>query len=116
MMKGEILKIARVTHETVRTYLTEQDGKERKTWSQLKHKEQENICKAVKLLKENPRTRAHSVHNAWIDKMIEAGWTYGREYNKEEKTDPQMVSYRGLPPIRRKNDKLFHSIVKIGMV
>jgi len=116
-MKNEkILKTARVAYETVRAYLNEQDKIERKPFKELTHEDANTLCQAVKLLVDNPRTSAASVHEAWIDKMIVAGWTYGREFNEDMMTDPQMVSYRELPPIRRKNDRLFHTVVKIGVI
>jgi len=116
-MKNErILRTAKTAYETVRTYLIEQDKVDRKPWGELKHKEQVTLYKAVEMLEENSHTNASSVHDAWLERKMKEGWTYGKELDAVKKTDPQMVSYRGLPPIRRKNDKLFHAVVKIGVV
>lgn len=111
------LSLARVAYEVSRKHkelLTEDiEGED---WNDLKYENKDSILKAVNLILNDSKIQVSSVHDAWIDRQIENGWTYGRKYDEGKKTSPKMVSYRGLPPIVRATDKIFYEVVRIGIV
>lgn len=83
-------------------------------WNKLDSTRKESLVRAVSMLKKNRRAQASSVHNFWIDNMIDKGWSYGKVYDAEAKTHPDMIDYRSLPPLHRAKDKLFLQTVRIG--
>lgn len=83
-------------------------------WSKLDSTRKDNLVRAVSMLRRNKRAQASSVHQFWIDNMIDKGWSYGKVYDAEAKTHPEMIEYRSLSPLHRAKDRLFFQTVKIG--
>ena len=53
-------------------------------------------------------------HDSWVQKYEEMGWVFGREYNPEEKTHPDLVPYEALDPKEKVKDEVFLRLVSIA--
>ena len=116
MTKQEIEQIARSAHDVVNVYGESLGEVSQPKFDELDELSKETIVEAVHLLKSEEKIYAGSVHNAWVNKMIDAGWVHGKVYDIEAKTHPDMIDYRSLPPLQRAKDRLFNSVVRIGAV
>jgi len=116
MTEKKIYQIAKNAYNVCRAFEISNEGEKTPLWSKLREEDRELVIKSVELLLENNRTYASSVHDAWIDNMIEKGWTYGKEYDEKLQTNPHMIDYRSLPHLQRAKDRLFHQVVKIGYI
>jgi hypothetical protein len=50
-------------------------------------------------------------HEAWCQRLLDAGWRYGPVKNEHERTHPCLVSYDELPPGQRLKNDLFLAVV-----
>lgn len=119
MTKKEVLQIAKNAYQVVRAFeASSMKIRVNKipTFKMLSEQQVEHLCKAVEMLRSGKRMYASSVHDAWINNMISNGWSYGKEYSKEDKKHPHMIDYRSLPPLQRAKDKLFNETVRLGYI
>ena len=116
MTKLEITQIAKSAHNVVKAFTESLGASTQPSFDELDDISKDSIVDAVEVLQEARRTYAGSVHDAWVNKMIDAGWVYGKTYDAKNKTHPDMIDYRSLPPLQRAKDKLFVAVVKLGKV
>ena len=53
-------------------------------------------------------------HNSWMKKYFEMGWEYGKTYNPENRTHPDLVPYDDLDPKEKIKDEVFMQLVEIA--
>ena len=54
------------------------------------------------------------LHEDWVQAYIKMGWIYGSEYNRDNKTHPDMVPYSQLGQLERDKDAVFVALCDIG--
>ena len=54
------------------------------------------------------------VHGSWVQAYIDMGWTYGKEYDPEAKTHPDMVPYVSLGLLEQDKDSVFMALCEIA--
>lgn len=59
----------------------------------------------------NGHESCEALHHLVMDAKLKDGWRNGKEYSEEEKTDPTLLSYRGLPPHIKSRSFLFRCVV-----
>lgn len=116
MTKQERVQIAKSAHDVVNAFAESLGVSKQPSFDELDDLSKERITEAVEYLQTTKRTYAGSIHDAWINKMIGEGWTYGKTYDEEAKTHPDMIDYRSLPPLQRAKDKLFKAVVNLGKI
>jgi len=53
-------------------------------------------------------------HDSWVRKRKEMGWIFGKEYNPEKKTHPNLVPYESLDPKEKVKGEVFLRLVSIA--
>lgn len=107
-------QIAKSGYEVCRAFEVSNGVTNDTDWDKLDTLRKDSLVKAVSMLRKNRRAQASSIHNFWINNMIDQGWSYGKVYDSEAKTHPDMRDYRSLSPIHRAKDRLFFQTAKIG--
>jgi len=54
------------------------------------------------------------LHGSWMQSYFTMGWVYGEEYNRENKTHPDLVSYDDLGKLERDKDAVFVALCEIA--
>lgn len=57
-------------------------------------------------LRDKVETISVSVHESWMKRRSDEGWTYGEKYSAEDKTTPFMVDYELLPESEKEMDRI----------
>jgi len=55
-----------------------------------------------------------TAHDSWMKKYKEMGWKYGKEYDPDKKTHPDLVPYEELDPREKVKDDVFLALVDIA--
>lgn len=116
MIEKRNLQIAKAGYEVCRAFEISNGITNDTDWEKLDKTRKDNLTKAVGMLRSKKRTHVSSIHESWIDNMIRNGWSYGKVYDAEAKTHPDMIDYRSLSPLHRAKDKLFFQTVRIGYI
>jgi len=54
------------------------------------------------------------LHGSWMQAYLTMGWVYGQEYNRENKTHPDLVPYAQLGQLERDKDAVFIALCEIA--
>jgi len=54
------------------------------------------------------------LHGSWMQAYFAMGWVYGLEYNRENKTHPDLVPYADLGQLERDKDAVFVALCEIA--
>lgn len=54
------------------------------------------------------------LHGSWMQAYFAMGWVYGAEYNRENKTHPDLVPYADLGQLERDKDAVFVALCEIA--
>jgi RyR domain len=111
---------ARVTHAAVRAYqgvLGEQQAPE---WDQLSAEERnasfQGFAGAFSSVVLHPFAGdlelASAEHQAWTDRKLDGGWTYGERKDPVRKTHPDITAWENLSPAARRKDLVVLGIAR----
>ena len=107
-----VTKIAQIAHAADRVYVTTLGEESLPIWTKLSEEQQAAVIAKVNYQLDNPLFADSGIHNQWAAEQEAAGWTYGREYDADAKTDPKIKSFHLLPVELQTKDRLFAAIVK----
>ena len=54
------------------------------------------------------------LHGSWMQSYLSMGWVYGKEYNRENKTHPDLVPYNQLGQLEKDKDAVFVALCEIA--
>ena len=54
------------------------------------------------------------LHGSWMQAYFEMGWEFGPEYNRENKTHPDLLPYADLGQLERDKDAVFVALCEIA--
>ena len=54
------------------------------------------------------------LHGSWMQAYFAMGWVFGKEYNREKKTHPDLVPYADLGQLERDKDAVFVALCEIA--
>jgi hypothetical protein len=57
---------------------------------------------------------AEELHGSWMQSYFTMGWTYGAQYDRENKTHPDLVPYADLGQLERDKDEVFIALCEIA--
>jgi hypothetical protein len=102
--------IAQVCHAAHNSYC-ESLGQTNIPWEMRSEKHRETVIRSVKEILEGKVFNPEHAHVLFVTQKLDAGWTYGEEYDVLEKTNPRLVVWEHLPPEEKFKDVLFFNIV-----
>lgn len=105
--------IARVAHEINRAYCASLGDDSQPSWEEAEDWQKESILAGVAMHLANPDTTPEQSHEAWLQKKLADGWTYGEIKDPEKKQHPCCVPYDELPQEQKSKDYLFKAVVAV---
>ena len=63
---------------------------------------------------DNRSRSPEELHGGWMQAYFSMGWIYGKEYNRENKTHPDLVPYSDLGQLERDKDAVFVALCEIA--
>ena len=103
-------EIAKVCHQANKAYCEALGDKTHLEWDQVPEELKTSVIEGVKSKAKHHQIAAAQMHNLWMRKKAEDGWTYGAEKSLEKKTHPSLLPYRQLPVEQRIKDELFLAV------
>lgn len=107
----QIEAVAKMCHEANRSYLSVM-RETIKPWSEIDKQDKDGAIEHVAFLILNPEATASSWHDAWVAKMIVAGWKYGPKRSIKNKTHECLKPFHHLSERHQIKDALFHCVVQ----
>jgi hypothetical protein len=104
--------IAEVAYSAVSTLLKQQDGVVRKPWKDMTREYKKKIMSAVQYAANNMMYTPEELHNHWLAQKINKGWRYSPVEDRRWSLSPQIQAYSQLESKLRKQDLLFHNVVR----
>ncbi|MGB2077996.1 MAG: RyR domain-containing protein, partial [Pseudoalteromonas tetraodonis] len=102
----QIQAIAKMCHEVNQAY-TAVIREPLKHWHELEQQEKDGVIEHVAFLIINIDADAKAWHDAWVAKMIVAGWKYGPKRSIKSKTHEHLKPFHHLPEKQQVKDALF---------
>jgi hypothetical protein len=103
-------EIAKVCHQANKAYCEALGDKSQPDWDTAPEWQKTSAIEGVKARAKHTMIAAAQMHNLWMQKKAEDGWSYGETKDPEKKTHPCMVPYKQLPVAHRIKDELFLSV------
>jgi hypothetical protein len=111
-----VTDIAKVAHETNRTYCSTIGDHSQQKWETAPEWQRKSAINGVVFHLERLRggaTPAPSAsHESWLEEKRRDGWRYGAVKRPDLKEHPCFVPYDELPPAQKLKDYLFGAVVK----
>lgn len=111
-MKHTNEQIARVCHETNRSYCAILGDHSQVEWESAPKWQQDSAINGVQFIIDKPGALPHESHESWLEEKRVTGWKYGPVKDSEKKEHPCFVSYSDLPVEQRRKDYLFGAVVR----
>jgi len=84
-------------------------------WDQREENFKANFLKTVERQCGPQRsTSPKELHERWIKSYLSIGWKYGEVYSQEERTHPDLVSYKTLDILEQNKSFVFIALCKIA--
>lgn len=109
---SRVTQIAQIAHAADRVYTATLGEEAPAIWTKLTEAEQNAIIAKVNFQLDNPLYADSGIHNQWVAEREQQGWTFGKTYDPDTKTDPKIKSFHLLPVELQTKDRLFVAIVK----
>lgn len=84
-------------------------------WYEREQPFRDQFCKVIERQCGDQRSRSpEELHGSWMQAYFAMGWVYGPEYNRENKTHPDLVPYADLGQLERDKDAVFVALCEIA--
>jgi len=84
-------------------------------WDEREAPFREQFYKVIDRQCGEQRSRSpEELHGSWMQAYFAMGWVYGRVYNREAKTHPDLVPYADLGQLERDKDAVFIALCEIA--
>jgi hypothetical protein len=111
-----IEQVARVAHETNRSYCNSIGDPSQPTWDEAPDWQRKSAVKGVifhiEALNRGCKPSPSASHDSWLEEKKADGWKYGPVKNPATKEHPCFVPYEELPLEQRMKDFLFSAVVE----
>jgi hypothetical protein len=111
-----VTDIARVAHETNRTYCATTGDPSQQRWDIAPEWQRKSAIEGVifhlRILRAGAVPAPSASHESWLETKRREGWRYGPVKRPDIKEHPCFVPYAELPPTQKLKDYLFGAIVK----
>lgn len=103
--------IAEVAYAAVTALQIQHDGVPRASWAELSKVEKEIAKVAVKTVLRNPYVAPDVLHERWVTRKRDEGWTYGEQKDIKSRKHPELLPYKLLPRNKQRSDLLFYVVI-----
>lgn len=110
-MNTTIEQIAKVCHETNRSFCQTLNDDSQPQWELAPDWQRQSAINGVKFKLENPDASPSASHESWLEEKRQTGWKYGAVKNPDTKEHPCFVPYTALPAEQQVKDALFIGVV-----
>lgn len=84
-------------------------------WKDREEPFQQQFLKVIERQCGEQRSKSpEELHGSWMQAYFEMGCIYGKEYNRENKIHPDLVSYADLGQLERDKDAVFVALCEIA--
>ena len=104
-------EIAKVAHQANKAYCESIGDTSQLNWEDAPQWQKDSAIDGVKARAKHSMIAPAQMHNLWMQKKLEDGWTYGEIKDPEKKIHPCLKPYKELPTQQRVKDELFLSVV-----
>jgi hypothetical protein len=102
------VQIAKVCYAVNRTFCRASES----SWDDIDPATQSEYITAINSYLSNPNLTPETVHDTWVEFMVDSGWSPGAFIDPDDKTHPNLVSYTDLPFTERLKDEIFMTVVR----
>lgn len=106
----QILVLAKMCHSVNCAYL-QAIRESFKPWESLEQDEKDRVIEQVAFIILNPDKSVSAWHDAWVAKMLVAGWKFGHKRSIKSKTHEQLKPFHHLPEMQQVKDSLYFNVV-----
>src|SRR5260221_2087182 len=99
-----IIEIAKVCHETNKTYCEAKDDWTQSSWECAPEWQRTSAIKGVEFHLSNLGAGIEDSHNSWLEEKRNDGWKYGEIKDAKRKEHPCFVPYEKLPTSQKVKD------------
>lgn len=110
LTKRDLERIARTAHEVNRAYCQELGEDAHPEWSLIAGDEREQVRVAVRCVLDGTYVSLEDQHEAWKERRLAAGWTWGPIKDVADKKSPALVSWERLPEEQRAKCAIFRAV------
>ncbi len=107
-----MVAIARVCHETNKTYCETIGDYSQTSWEDAPVWQKQSAIFGVEFHLNNPDAKPSDSHENWLRQKEADGWKYGPVKNPETKEHPCFVPYDQLSEEQRVKDDLFIAVIR----
>jgi hypothetical protein len=102
--------VAAICHEANRRYCYEIGDGSQKPWEEAPWWQKQSAIAGVVFLMQHPGAPPSAMHEQWMSRKLEEGWTYGDLKDETRKIHPCIMDYELLPEHQRVKDALFRAV------
>lgn len=103
----EMAKMCHAVHQSYTVVIREP----LKHWHELEQADKDTIIEHIAFLIINAGSDVKAWHDAWVAKMIVAGWKYGPKRSVKSKTHEHLKPFHHLPEKQQVKDAIYHSVI-----
>ena len=107
--------IALMAHEMIRAFNAFHGDTSLPAWDHAPAWQREATFDQVRFHTDNPDADDAATHDAWMARARRAGWTWGPVKDAQLKQNPAMVPFDQLSPADQITDRLFRTVVRVGL-
>jgi len=111
----DLATIGRLAHEMNRSWCELNGDHSQPPWDQAPQWQRDSTMEVVRFFAEHPEAGDDAMHQAWLNEKQRTGWVYGAEKDPELKTHPCIVPFEQLPIEQQFKDRLFRTVVGVGL-
>jgi len=84
-------------------------------WAEREQPFRDQFLKVIERQCGEQRSRSpEELHGSWMQAYFAMGWVYGPDYDRENKTHPDLVPYADLGQLERDKDAVFVALCEIA--
>jgi len=84
-------------------------------WNDREQKFKAQFFEVIERQCSNQRSGSpEELHGSWMQSYLSMGWVYGKIYNREKRTHPDLVPYSQLDKLEQEKDSVFVALCEVA--